>query len=103
MPRSPWHATHPWAISAPARGRRARDRIIVELHATCVVGWALAVLVGCRTAGDPGRMQTARQMAVNASRPAARPGTIGRSRNPNRTEKARSETMIVLAHKRQGL
>src|SRR5262245_19113975 len=74
----------------------------LALHATRVVGCALASLVGCGAEGDPGAMPSARQIDVQASRPAPRPWITGRSTKPKSTENANTERIATLAHRRQG-
>src|SRR4051812_4578479 len=72
------------------------------LHATRVVGCAFASLVGCGAAGDPGAMPRARQIDVQASRPAPRPWITGSRTKPKRTENANTDRIATLAQRRQG-
>src|SRR3954469_15143271 len=80
-PCSPWQAEQTAvATCAPGRGS-AVDRIsrVLGDQLTWDTGWAWALLVGCGPAGVPGLTPTARQIAVQASIPAAGAWAIGRA------------------------
>jgi len=66
MPCSPWQATHTSCTLAWPRAVSPRARICKTcgVQTTCETGVGGAALTGCGRAGEPGKMPSARQIAV---------------------------------------
>src|SRR5262245_56167475 len=79
----------PLATSARARICRTSG-----VQTTCDTGVGGVLSVNCGTAGEPGSIPSARQIAVKASMPALRPCTTGMTMTPSRIPMS---TMLVTA------
>src|SRR6185369_17502459 len=73
-----------------------------EFHTTCDTGVGGVLSVNCGTAGEPGSIPSARQMAVKASMPALRPCTTGITMTPSRIPTSTIPITAMVDQMRQG-
>src|SRR6478752_10684562 len=103
-PFSPWQAMQtsrtlalPFATSARARICRTSG-----VQTTCDTGVGGVLSENCGTAGEPGSIPSARQIAVKASIPALRPCTTGMTMTPSRIPTSTIPITAMVDQTRQG-
>src|SRR6476469_2792829 len=103
-PFSPWQAMQtsrtlalPFATSARARICRTSG-----VQTTCDTGVGGVLSENCGTAGEPGSIPSARQIAVKASMPALRPCTTGITMTPSRIPTSTIPITAMVDQMRQG-
>src|SRR5262249_17131278 len=72
------------------------------VQTTCETGVGGVLSVNCGTAGEPGSIPSARQIAVKASMPALRPCTTGMTITPSRIPNSTIPMTAIVDHIRQG-
>src|SRR5215510_8007473 len=87
----------PFATSALARICKTSG-----VQTTCDTGVGGVLSENCGTAGEPGSMPSARQIAVKASRPAPRPCTTGMTMTPSRIPTSTIPITAMVDQIRQG-